>query len=95
MLSPTQILLIIVVSVLTVVLAVIGIQIFLILKEGRRSVEKVNKMLDDAGTISSAITKPIASLSNSLSGLSGISGLLGWLVNRKKKTEDERGKKDD
>lgn len=95
MLSPTQILLIIVVSVLTAVLAVIGIQIFLILKEGRRSVEKVNKMLDDAGTISSAITKPIASLSNSLSGLSGISGLLGWLVNRKKKNEDKRGKKDD
>lgn len=95
MLSPTQILLIIVVSVLTAVLTVIGIQIFLILKEGRRSVEKVNKMLDDAGTISSAITKPIASLSNSISGFSGISGLLGWLVNRKKKNEDKGGKKDD
>ncbi len=95
MLSPTQILLIIVVSVLSAVLVVIGIQVFLILKEGKRSVEKVNKMLDDAGTISSAITKPIASLSNSISGLSGISGLLGWLVNRKKNNQDKGGKKDE
>jgi len=95
MLSPTQILLIIVVSVLTAVLAVIGIQVFLILKEGKRSVEKVNKILDDAGTLSSAITKPISSLSNSFGGLSGITGLLGWLVNRKKKREDEEEKKDE
>ncbi|MCJ7804343.1 hypothetical protein MUP35_01225 [Patescibacteria group bacterium] len=95
MLSPTQILLIIVVSVLTAVLAVIGIQVFLILREGRRSVEKVNKMLDDAGTISSAVTKPIASLFNSIGGFSGFSGILGWLINRKKKKQDQGEKKDE
>ncbi len=90
MLSPTQILIIIVVSILTVVLAVIGIQVFLILKEGKRSVEKVNKMLDDAGSISSAVTKPITSLLNSIGGFSGFSGILGWLINRKKKKEDQK-----
>jgi len=95
MLSPTQILLIIVVSVLTAVLAVIGIQVFLILKEGRRSVEKVNKMLDDAGTISSAVTKPITSLFNSIGGFSGLSGILGWLINRKKKKQNQEEKKDE
>ena len=93
MLSPTQILLIIVVSVLAAVLAVIGIQLFLILKEGRRSIEKVNKMLDDAGTISGAIAKPIASLSNSLGSFSGLTGLFSWLINRKKKSGE--GKKDE
>jgi preprotein translocase subunit YajC len=100
MLSPTQILLIVVVSILTVVLAIIGIQIFLILKEGRRSVEKVNKILDDAGTLSSSVTKPISSLFNSFGGFSGFSGILGWLINRKKKKQEEeeqekRGKKDE
>jgi len=95
MLSPTQILLIVVVSILTV-----GIQIFLILKEGRRSVEKVNKILDDAGTLSSSVTKPISSLFNSFGGFSGFSGILGWLINRKKKKQEEeeqekRGKKDE
>jgi hypothetical protein len=90
MLSPTQILLIIVVSVLSAVLAVIGIQVFLILKESKRSIEKFNKILEDAGTISSSITKPIAALSSSFSNLSGISGVLGWLFNRKKKSEEEK-----
>jgi len=90
MLSPTQILLIIVVSVLSAVLAVIGIQVFLILKEGKRSIEKMNKILDDAVTISSSVAKPIASLSSSLSNLSGITGVLGWLFNRKKKSEEEK-----
>ena len=90
MLSPTQILLIIVVSVLSSVMAVIGIQIFLMLKEGKRSIEKFNKILDDAVTISSSITKPIASLSSSFTNFSGITGVLGWLFNRKKKTEGEK-----
>lgn len=90
MLSPTQILLIIAVSVLTAILAIIGIQVFLILKEWRRSVEKVNKMLDDAGIISGSIAKPIASLSNSLSSFSGLTGLFSWLINRRKKTEEEK-----
>jgi len=56
MLSVTQILLIFVVSVLTVILAIIGIQVFLILKESRHSIEKVNKMLDDA-LINEAVKK--------------------------------------
>ena len=90
MLSPTQILLIIVVSVLTAVLAVIGIQVFLILKEGKRSMEKVNKILDNAGKVSEAITKPITSLSGSLGSLSGLGGLFSWLINRRKKTEEEK-----
>jgi len=90
MLSPTQILLVIVVSVLTAVLAVIGIQVFLILKEGKRSVEKVNKILDNAGKVSEAITKPITSLSGSLGSLSGLGGLFSWLINRRKKTEEEK-----
>jgi len=90
MLSPTQILLIIVVSVLTAVLAVIGIQVFLILKEGKRSVEKVNKILDDAGRVSEAITKPITSLSGSLGSLSGLTGFFSWLINRRKKREEKK-----
>lgn len=90
MLSVTQILLIFVVSVLTVILAIIGIQVFLILKESRHSIEKVNKMLDDAGKISESIAKPIASLSGSLSGLSGITGILNWIFKKKKeKSENE------
>ena len=90
MLSPTQILLIVVVSILTAVLAVIGIQVVLILRESRHSIEKVNKMLDDAGKVFEAVTKPIVSLSSSLGGISGLTGLFSWLINRRKKKEEEK-----
>ncbi|MCJ7829660.1 hypothetical protein MUP50_01035 [Patescibacteria group bacterium] len=90
MLSPTQILLIIVVSVLTAILVVIGFQVVYILRESRRSIEKVNKMLDDAGKVSEAITKPIVSLSNSLGSLSGLTGFFSWLINRRKKNGEEK-----
>ena len=90
MLNPTQILLIIVVSVLTAILAAIGLQVFNILKESRRSIEKVNKILDDAGKVSEAVTKPITSLSNSLGSLSGLGGLFSWLINRRQKNKEEK-----
>lgn len=92
MLDSTQLLLIIVVVVLTILLSVIGVQVFFILREVQRSIQKVNKMLDDAGTISESITKPIASLSNSITGVSGIAGLLGWLASRKKKKKEKEEK---
>lgn len=84
MITPIQILLIVVVVTLTVILSVIGIQVFFILKEFRESMKKTNKILDDAGEISESISKPISALSNSIVGFSGITGLLGWLRNRKK-----------
>lgn len=90
MVDSTQILLIIVVVVLTILLSVIGIQVFFILREVQRSIQKMNKMLDDAGTISESIAKPITSLSNSITGVSGIAGLLSWLASRKKKREKEK-----
>jgi len=88
MISPTQILLIVVVSALSIVLVIIGVQVFYLFREFRRSVEKVNKILDDAGTVSAAITKPIASLSNSLGSFSGLTGIFSWLLNLRKKKEE-------
>lgn len=87
--DPTQILLIIVVTTLTILLTVVGIQVFFILKEVRKLVEKTNKILDDAGTISESVAKPISSLSSSIGGLSGITGLLGWLITRRRKKEKQ------
>lgn len=92
MIEPAQILLIIVVSTLTVLLTIIGIQVFFIFQEVRRSIQKMNKILDDAGLISESVAKPISSISGSLVGLSGITGVLGWLANWKKKKIKEEVK---
>lgn len=86
MIDNTQLLLIVVITVLTVLLTAIGIQVFFILREVKKSIEKFNKIIDDAGVISESIAKPISSLSGSITGLSGIAGLLGWLTKRKGKS---------
>lgn len=94
MIDNTQLLLIAVVTVLTALLTIIGVQVFFILREIKESVKKFNKMLDDAGKISESIAQPIASLSSSITGVSGVAGLLGWLSQRRKKskkTEKEEG----
>jgi cell division protein FtsL len=92
MVDSTQILLVVVIVALTILLSVIGVQVFFILREVQRSIQKVNKMLDDAGTISESIAKPITSLSSSITGVSGIAGLLSWLTKRRKKREEEKEK---
>lgn len=89
MFDSAQFLLIIIVVVLTLLLLMVGIQVFLILKDFRRSIEKINKILDDAGVISESFARPISSLSSSIGGLSGIAGLLGWLLTKRKKTEEK------
>lgn len=90
MIDNTQLLLIAVVTVLTVLLAIIGVQVFFILREVRESIRKFNKIIDDAGTISESIARPVASLSDSITGVSGIAGLLGWLKKRREKSTEEK-----
>lgn len=92
MIDSAQLLLVIVVTTLTILLTAVGIQVFFILKEVRRSVEKMNKILDDTGTISESVAKPISSFSSSIGGLSGITGLLGWLLTKRRKKPKEEKK---
>lgn len=89
MTDTTQILLVVVITVLTIILSAVGVQIFLILKEVRESIRKMNKVLDNVGEVSEAITKPITSLSDTITGISGVTGILSWLSGRKKKREEE------
>lgn len=94
MVDSLQFLLIVVVSVLTTLLGLVGIQSFLILKEFKKSIEKLNKILDDMGVISESIAKPVSSISPLIKEFSEIIGLFGWLLTKikkdqKKKEEDE------
>lgn len=66
MLDTIQIVLIIVISVLTVLLTLIGIQIYYILKELRKSADKLNNILDDAKVITGSTAKGISNLSTAL-----------------------------
>lgn len=67
--ESTQILLIVVVTVLTIILTIIGTQFFFILKEFKKSLEKINKMLDDGTLVSGAFAKSVTGISGVLQGI--------------------------
>ncbi len=93
MIDPTQGILILVVVVLTVIIVVLGIQVYFILREFRKTIHKANKVLDDTGNITESVSGPISSLSSLAGGLrAGVS--IAKLFKNKKKllkrlTEDE------
>jgi hypothetical protein len=72
--DPIQLTIILVTTSLTILLIVLGIQVYLILKEIRISIQKANKMLDDAGAVTGTVSQGITSMSGFINGIrSGIS----------------------
>lgn len=67
--EPVQILLFSVVILLTILLLLIGFQAFLILREARRAIRRIDALLDDATTLSSAISRPVAGITDLLYAL--------------------------
>lgn len=66
MIDATQFLLAFVILILTTMLTVIGIQVYLILREFRQTLSKANKVLDDTGVISESVSKPVSTVLNIL-----------------------------
>lgn len=69
MLDTAQAVLLFVLVVLTVLLLVLGIQVFFILRELRQTVSKANKVLDDTGVITESVLEPVSKLSTVISGV--------------------------
>lgn len=88
----TQIILAIVIVILTLLLTVIGAQVFLILREFQKTIQKMNKMLDDAGTVSGSFAKVLGGVGESLSAISGLAGILG-IFKRKSFQKEKTGEK--
>ncbi len=69
MIDSVQAVLLFVIIVLTLLLLVLGAQVYFILRELRATVIKANKVLDDTGVITESVSTPIASLSALISGV--------------------------
>lgn len=67
--DTVQALLVAVVVVLTVMLVVIGLQVFYILRELRRTIMKANRVLDNTESITESVSAPVSSFSDLLMGL--------------------------
>lgn len=64
MLDSVQFILLIVIIILTILLVILGVQVFLILREFRRTLVKANKVLEDAGSITENIQGPLSAISS-------------------------------
>lgn len=98
MIDLAQGLLVVVIVVLTTLLVVIGIQVVNILREFKKSLEKVNKILDDAGIISGSVAKPMADFSGFFEGVKGGLKIIEWLVDflreKGKKKQQKQGEQE-
>lgn len=93
MIDATGSLLAIVVIVLVIMLTVLGVQVFFILKEFRKTLEKANKVLDDTGVISESVSKPVSMMSTMLTGIKGGSAIMKILSGSKTKKEEGYGRR--
>lgn len=87
MTDTAQILLITVITVLTILLTLIGIQVVYILKEFRKTMEKINKVLDDFGVASESIAHSITSLTGLTAGLKTALSLFSHFKKKEEKNE--------
>ena len=65
----TQLLLVLVVITLTAILSAVGIQLFLVLRDVRVTLIKVNKVLSEVGIISEVLVKPASLVNGLMSGM--------------------------
>lgn len=89
MTDPAQTALFLVILVLTILLIVLGIQVFFILREFRKTIEKTNKVLDDTGTITKSVSGPISSLSSLTMGLKTGASIARLFNKKKQHRKDE------
>jgi hypothetical protein len=86
MIDPAQIALFLVIIVLSVLLLILGVQVFFILRELRQTVAKANKVLDDTGLITESVSGPISTLSTLAMGLKTGATVASILNFKKKKS---------
>ena len=87
MIDPTQILLFSVVIILTILLIIIGWQIFQILVELHKMIVKFNQMVNGAVEISGNLGKSFRDLSGFSEGLKTVLGFLKIFKKKDKKNE--------
>ncbi len=93
MIDPLQILFIVVITVLTVLLIIIGIEVYRTLQEAKKTLKRMNHVLDDVETITSSVALPVEKLSGIIEGFHQGASIIHFLTNiieRKKHNQSEK-----
>ena len=78
MISETaQIVIITVVTILSIVLSLIGFQMYMLLKELRETIGKTNNILADVDNVTSKLSQSTETVSGMFEGLRAVVGLIG------------------
>lgn len=97
MFDLVQVVLLAVIIIFTVLLVALGIQVFFILKEVRRTVTKTNGILEKADSITESVRSPLSAISSLTSGVQAqslltlakfVKGLLGHDNKTQEKGQD-------
>lgn len=90
MLDPVQATLLVVIILLTILLLVLGIQIYFILKGLRTTVARTNRILEDTETITESVSEPMSFLSSLLFSSKSLS-TVSKILRRVKDVQSEDG----
>jgi len=83
MIDTVQVVLLIVIILLTALLIAVGIQVFFILKEFRKTVKKANRILENTEAITTSVSEPMTFLSSVLFSTKAI-GIVKKILGGKK-----------
>jgi len=95
MIDSVQLVLFVVISVLTILLVVLGVQVYFILKELRKTISHANNVLSHANLITESISKPLSSLASLSTGFRAASvvGVVKIIKSLLAKDDEPSGKK--
>jgi hypothetical protein len=88
MIESTQIILTAVVVLLSLILVVIGIQVFLILNEFRRALRQFNRVISDFRTMTETATETFKTMVEKSTSFAGAANLLNLFLSRRRKNND-------
>jgi len=74
--DPVQIVIVFVSVTLTTIIAILSIQVWNILKEFRITIQKINKILDDTGSMTGNASQTVEGITGALAGMKGIFSII-------------------
>ena len=85
-----QVVLVVILSLLTINLIVVGIYVIMVLKEFRETVRKMNKVLDTVQSVSDSVAAPITNISGMMAGLTSGLKVFSAIKSFKSNRKEER-----
>jgi hypothetical protein len=89
MIDPVQAVLLMVIILLSILLLVLGIQVFFILRELKRTVARATKVLENTESITESVSEPMSFLSGLILSTKSLSAISKILKRKGKDNNDD------